>query len=79
MTIRQLHDPGASSMDERQRERERGKRERGKREGERGKRERFKVSVTSPLTKHESTLVRSNDAWLIRTLKFEKQREVNYQ
>lgn len=72
MTIRQLHDPGASSMDERQRERERGKRERGKRE-------RFKVSVTSPLTKHESTLVRSNDAWLIRTLKFEKQREVNYQ
>lgn len=72
MTIRQLHDPGASSMDERQRERER-------KEGERGKRERFKVSVTSPLTKHESTLVRSNDAWLIRTLKFEKQREVNYQ
>lgn len=72
MTIRQLHDPGASSMDERQRERERGKRERGKRE-------RFKVSVTSPLTKHESTHVRSNDAWLIRTLKFEKQREVNYQ
>lgn len=52
-------------------------RERGKRE--RGKRERFKVSVTSPLTKHESTHVRSNDAWLIRTLKFEKQREVNYQ
>lgn len=39
MTIRQLHDPGASSMDERQRERERGKRERGKREGERGKRD----------------------------------------
>lgn len=74
MTIRQLHDSGASSMDERQRETERGKRE-----GERGKRERFKVSVTSPLTKHESTLVRSNDAWLIRTLKFEKQREVNYQ
>lgn len=74
MTIRQLHDSGASSMDERQRERERGKRE-----GERGKRERFKVSVTSPLTKHESTHVRSNDAWLIRTLKFEKQREVNYQ
>lgn len=73
MTIRQLHDPGASSMDERQRERER----RGKRERER--KERFKVSVTSPLTKHESTLVRSNDAWLIRTLKFEKQREVNYQ
>lgn len=72
MTRRQLHDSGASSMDERQRERERGKRERGKRE-------RFKVSVTSPLTKHESTLVRSNDAWLIRTLKFEKQREVNYQ
>lgn len=72
MTIRQLHDSGASSMDERQRERER-------KEGERGKRERFKVSVTSPLTKHESTLVRSNDAWLIRTLKFEKQREVNYQ
>lgn len=71
MTIRQLHDPGASSMDERQRERER----RGKRE----RKERFKVSVTSPLTKHESTLVRSNDAWLIRTLKFEKQREVNYQ
>lgn len=74
MTIRQLHDSGASSMDERQRETERGKRE-----GERGKRERFKVSVTSPLTKHESTHVRSNDAWLIRTLKFEKQREVNYQ
>lgn len=72
MTIRQLHDPGASSMDERQRERERGKREREERE-------RFKVSVTSPLTKHESTHVRSNDAWLIRTLKFEKQREVNYQ
>lgn len=71
MTIRQLHDPGASSMDERQRERER----RGKRE----RKERFKVSGTSPLTKHESTLVRSNDAWLIRTLKFEKQREVNYQ
>lgn len=70
MTIRQLHDPGASSMEERERERK---------EGERGKRERFKVSVTSPLTKHESTLVRSNDAWLIRTLKFEKQREVNYQ
>lgn len=66
MTIRQLHDPGASSMDERQREREERK-------------ERFKVSVTSPLTKHESTLVRSNDAWLIRALKFEKQREVNYQ
>lgn len=73
MTIRQLHDLGASSMDERQRERER----RGKRERER--KERFKVSVTSPLTKHESTLVRSNDAWLIHTLKFEKQREVNYQ
>lgn len=54
-------------------------RERERKEGERGKRERFKVSVTSPLTKHESTLVRSNDAWLIRTLKFEKQREVNYQ
>lgn len=72
MTIRQLHDPGASSMDERQRERER-------KEGEREERERFKVSVTSPLTKHESTHVRSNDAWLIRTLKFEKQREVNYQ
>lgn len=53
MTIRQLHDPGASSMEERERERK---------EGERGKRERFKVSVTSPLTKHESTLVRSNDA-----------------
>lgn len=66
MTIRQLHDPGASSMDERQREREERK-------------ERFKVSVTSPLTKHESTLVRSNDAWLICALKFEKQREVNYQ
>lgn len=33
MTIRQLHDSGASSMDERQRERERrGKRERGKRD-----------------------------------------------
>lgn len=33
MTIRQLHDPGASSMDERQRERERGEeRERGKRD-----------------------------------------------
>lgn len=46
---------------------------------ERERKERFKVSVTSPLTKHESTLVRSNDAWLIRTLKFEKQREVNYQ
>lgn len=74
MTIRQLHDPGASSMDERQRERERE--ERGR---EREERERFKVSVTSPLTKHESTHVRSNDAWLIRTLKFEKQREVNYQ
>lgn len=71
MTIRQLHDPGASSMDERQREREERK--------ERERKERFKVSVTSPLTKHESTLVRSNDAWLIRTLKFEKQREVNYQ
>lgn len=55
----------------RDRERER----RGKRE----RKERFKVSVTSPLTKHESTHVRSNDAWLIRTLKFEKQREVNYQ
>lgn len=71
MTIRQLHDPGASSMDERQREREERK--------ERERKERFKVSVTSPLTKHESTHVRSNDAWLIRTLKFEKQREVNYQ
>lgn len=55
----------------RDRERERGE--------ERERKERFKVSVTSPLTKHESTLVRSNDAWLIRTLKFEKQREVNYQ
>lgn len=73
MTIRQLHDSGASSMDERQREREREERK------ERERKERFKVSVTSPLTKHESTLVRSNDAWLIRTLKFEKQREVNYQ
>lgn len=79
MTIRQLHDSGASSMDERQRERERGKRERERKEGGRERKERFKVSVTSPLTKHESTLVRSNDAWLIRTLKFEKQREVNYQ
>lgn len=59
----------AQWMRDRERER-RGKRER---------KERFKVSVTSPLTKHESTLVRSNDAWLIRTLKFEKQREVNYQ
>lgn len=57
----------------RDRERERGE------ERERERKERFKVSVTSPLTKHESTLVRSNDAWLIRTLKFEKQREVNYQ
>lgn len=58
------------------RDREREREERGR---EREERERFKVSVTSPLTKHESTLVRSNDAWLICTLKFEKQREVNYQ
>lgn len=56
------------------RDREREREERG-----RERKERFKVSVTSPLTKHESTHVRSNDAWLIRTLKFEKQREVNYQ
>lgn len=57
------------------RDREREREERKERE----RKERFKVSVTSPLTKHESTHVRSNDAWLIRTLKFEKQREVNYQ
>lgn len=61
----------AQWMRDREREREERK--------ERERKERFKVSVTSPLTKHESTLVRSNDAWLIRTLKFEKQREVNYQ
>lgn len=69
----------AQRMRDRERERERKEGEREERVRERGKRERFKVSVTSPLTKHESTHVRSNDAWLIRTLKFEKQREVNYQ